>query len=69
MSTPFEERPVEVEGAPAEEGVSQADAAERVDLDPEQQVNYTDAAGPDNLTDVGEDRERDGAGDPGEPPR
>lgn len=37
-----EHRPVEVEGLPAEEDMTTADAAERVDLDPEEQVNRTD---------------------------
>lgn len=36
------DRPVDVESVPDEEGVSQADAAERVDLDPEEQHNATD---------------------------
>ncbi|HEY9566142.1 MAG TPA: hypothetical protein VIR30_20470 [Nocardioides sp.] len=31
--------PIDIEGAPAEEGVSPADAAARLDLDPEDQVN------------------------------
>ncbi len=33
--------PVEPEGVPAEEGVSAADVADRVDLDPEKQPNRT----------------------------
>lgn len=37
-----EQRPVDVEGVPAEEGVSTADAADRVDADPREQRNYTD---------------------------
>jgi hypothetical protein len=32
-------RPVEIEGLPEEEDVSTADAAERVDEDPEEQEN------------------------------
>jgi len=31
--------PVELEGVPAEEGVDEADAADRLDLDPEEQPN------------------------------
>jgi len=34
---PDDERPVDVEGVPAEEDISVADAAERIDLDPEDQ--------------------------------
>jgi hypothetical protein len=37
-----QERPVEVEGVPDEEGISEADAAERVGLDPDEQPNRTD---------------------------
>jgi hypothetical protein len=36
------ERPVELEGVPEEEGVSAADAAERVDEEPEEQHNRQD---------------------------
>ncbi len=36
------ERPLDVSGAPAEEGVSTADVADRVDLDPADQPNRTD---------------------------
>ena len=32
------------EGVPAEEGVSESDVADRVDLDPEEQPNRTDPA-------------------------
>ena len=40
---PVEERlPLDVEGPPAEEGLSAADAADRVDLDPEEQLNRPD---------------------------
>jgi hypothetical protein len=35
-------RPVDPEGVPPEEGVSAADASERVDLDPEEQRNWTE---------------------------
>lgn len=34
--------PIQPAGVPAEEGVSEADVAERVDLDPEAQPNRTD---------------------------
>jgi hypothetical protein len=37
-----EQRPVEVDGAPAEEDLSGADVAERVDLDPDEQLNRPD---------------------------
>ena len=40
--TPAAGPPIEPEGVPAEEGVSQADVADRVDLDPEDQPNRTD---------------------------
>ena len=36
------ERPVEIEGAPQGEEISDADAAERVDEDPEDQDNRVD---------------------------
>lgn len=36
--------PVQPEGVPAEEGISEADVAERVDLDPDEQPNRTDPA-------------------------
>ena len=44
MTTPHdEERPVDVpDELEQEEGVDQADAADRVDKDPEEQRNYTD---------------------------
>lgn len=41
------ERPVEVEGVPETEGVEPADAADRVDMDPAEQPNYTDPERPD----------------------
>jgi hypothetical protein len=40
--SPDEERPVDLEGVPAEEGFSTADAAARVELDPENQPNFTE---------------------------
>ena len=39
------DEPVQAEGVPATEGISNADAAERVDEDPEQQANRTDVEG------------------------
>lgn len=36
------ERPLSIDGVPAEEDVSTADVADRVDLDPEEQPNRTD---------------------------
>ena len=44
MSIPRdEERPVDLGGTPAEEGVSPTDASERADLSPEEQRNRVDA--------------------------
>jgi hypothetical protein len=40
--SPDEERPVDLEGVPPEEGFSTADAASRVELDPENQPNFTE---------------------------
>jgi hypothetical protein len=40
-----ERRPVDVEGTPAEEDLSVADAADRVDLDPDEQANRSDQPG------------------------
>jgi hypothetical protein len=42
MTTPREERPVEIDDVPAEEGISTEDAEERSDLDPEDQPNRVD---------------------------
>lgn len=39
------EKPVEVEGVPAEEEISEADVAERIDADPEEVPNATDPEG------------------------
>ncbi len=39
------DEPVQVEGVPAGEGISAADAADRVDEDPELQANRTDVEG------------------------
>jgi hypothetical protein len=38
-----EDRPVEAEGVPSEEGVDEADVARQVDEDPEELANYTDS--------------------------
>jgi len=38
---------LELEDLPEEEGVSKADVAERIDKDPEEQKNLTDADEPD----------------------
>jgi hypothetical protein len=37
-----EHRPHEVDGAPSEEGLSTSDVAERLDLDPEEQLSRPD---------------------------
>ena len=37
-----DERPVQIDGAPSEEDLSGADVAERVDLDPDEQLNRPD---------------------------
>ena len=42
MTNPQDERPIELEGVPSEEGVDPADVAERLDEDPEEQPNFTD---------------------------
>jgi hypothetical protein len=41
MTNPKAEPPIEAD-VPAEEGIDPADMADRVDLDPEEQRNYTD---------------------------
>jgi hypothetical protein len=38
-------RAPDLEGVPDEEGISDADAARRVDEDPDEQVNYTEQTG------------------------
>ena len=40
--TSDEGRPIATEGVPAEEGISEADVADRVDLEPEDQPNRVD---------------------------
>jgi hypothetical protein len=42
MSPRETDRPMDLEGVPDEEGISQRDAADRVDLSPEEQKNFTD---------------------------
>jgi hypothetical protein len=42
---PFERQTPEVEGVPSEEGISEADAAQRLELDPEEQENFTEEHG------------------------
>ncbi|QNN53306.1 hypothetical protein [Nocardioides mesophilus] len=42
MSPHMEERPIQVDGAPAQEGLSRADVADRLKKDPEKQRNRTD---------------------------
>ncbi len=46
MSPHNEERPTSVDGAPGEEGIAPADAAERLKKDPEEQRNRTDPEQP-----------------------
>jgi hypothetical protein len=42
MAGPERSRPVDLEGVPAEEGISTADAAERKDEEPDEQSNRED---------------------------
>ncbi|MEJ7704866.1 MAG: hypothetical protein WKF47_14960 [Geodermatophilaceae bacterium] len=37
---------IDLEGVPEEEGISQADAEERIDIDPDEEVNRPEAGGP-----------------------
>ncbi len=41
---PEDERPTELGDIPTEEGVSEADAADRAELSPEQQQNYPETS-------------------------
>lgn len=43
---PYDDRPHRIEGVPTEEGISEGDAFERIDLDPEDQRNFTEDPGP-----------------------
>ncbi len=45
MSHQRKQRDPQIEDAPAEEDIDRADAAERVELDPDEQVNYPDQPG------------------------
>ncbi|WGL51530.1 hypothetical protein P5P86_16375 [Nocardioides sp. BP30] len=45
LNHPREENKLDLGGVPAEEDVSAADAAERVDQDPEEQPNFTEEHG------------------------
>lgn len=40
---PDEDRPVDVDAVPDEEGIDEADAADRLDEDPEEQENFQDS--------------------------
>ena len=42
---PKDQQPLDLGGVPDEEDVSEADAAERLDLDPEEQENFTEKHG------------------------
>jgi hypothetical protein len=42
MTNPQDERPIDLEGVPDEEEIDPADAAGRLDDDPEAQPNFTD---------------------------
>jgi hypothetical protein len=42
MAGPKDEQPLDLQGVPGEEDVSKADAADRVDVDPEQERNFTE---------------------------
>lgn len=60
MSMRDEERPVDLGGVPAEEGINAADAEERLDVEPEEQVNRAERVGEDDLDLVpGKDDDRD----------
>lgn len=48
---PDEDRPVEFEGVPVEEGMDEADAADRLDEDPDEQVNFPDSERRETLDD------------------
>jgi hypothetical protein len=49
MSPRSEDRPIDLGGVPAEEGINPADAEERLDVDPEEQVNRAERRGEDDL--------------------
>jgi hypothetical protein len=57
---PQDDRPHRFEDVPAEEDLSEADAVERLKLDPEKQRNYTeDESVRDARTDAGPDEDLD----------
>jgi hypothetical protein len=58
---PHDEQPIDLGGVPGEEGVSEADAAGRLDLDPEEQRNYTERQGDDDLDENKDDVRADAA--------
>ncbi|WP_134741945.1 hypothetical protein [Nocardioides sp. 503] len=49
MSPRSEDRPIDLGGVPAEEGINPADAEERLEVDPEEQVNRAERRGEDDL--------------------
>jgi hypothetical protein len=49
VSTHDHERPIDLGGTPAEEGINPADAEKRLDVDPEEQVNRAERRGEDDL--------------------
>lgn len=57
MSMRGEERPVDLGGVPAEEGINAADAEERLDVDPDEQVNRAERIGEDDLDLIDRDDE------------
>jgi hypothetical protein len=57
---PQDDRPDRLEDVPDEEDISEADAAERLKLDPEKQRNYTeDESVRDARTDAGSEQDLD----------
>jgi hypothetical protein len=66
INRPYESKQPDLEGVPTEEGVSEADAAERVEVSSEEQKNFTEKHGqrtqvnqpePDGEPETGPDRE------------
>jgi hypothetical protein len=51
MTTQKKKPDLELEDVPAEEGISEADAEERVDKDPDEEVNYPDQKAGEHGTD------------------
>jgi hypothetical protein len=57
---PQDDRPHRIEDAPPEEDISEADAVERLDVDPEEQRNFTEDESPrDARTDAEPDKDLD----------